>query len=193
MSMGRLVFNPSGRIFSDFSSLPPVGPVRGRASTDLAERWPFVRPPLPARPARWSWAGDLGDDPVLLSARLPQDAPDAPGRPQHCRDGPVSRRAAQPQAPRVAHNRLRRGPATLRGRPAPRRGHRQRPHGHTRPPGQGAQGPRHDARAAAADAPPRVLGGLPARAVPLPRAPVRPPGQPAHRPDGLRSRWRPRA
>ena len=57
----------------------------------------------------------------------------------------------------VAHDRLRRRAAALRGRPAPRRGHRQRPHGHPRPPGQGAQGPRRDALAAAPGGPPRVL------------------------------------
>ena len=54
----------------------------------------------------------------------------------------------------VAHDRLRRRVATLRGRPAPRRGHRQRPHGDPHPPGQGTQGPRRDALAAAADGPP---------------------------------------
>src|SRR5262249_17348125 len=48
-----------------------------------------------------------------------------------------------------------------------------------------AQGPRRDALAAAPGGPPRVLGDLPARAVPLPRTPARPAGQPTHRPDGL--------
>ena len=117
--------------------------------------------------------------------RLPQGAQEAPRRPQPGRDGTLPRRATEPQAPRLAHDRLRRRVAALRGRPAPRRGHRQRPHGHPRPPGQGAQGPRRDALAAAAGGPPRVLGDLPAPAVPLPGTPARPAGQPTHRPDGL--------
>src|SRR5271157_5856822 len=96
----------------------------------------------------------LGREWVVAEVARPKGAQDTPGRPQPGRDGPVSRRATEPQAPRVAHDRLRRRVATLRGRPAPRRGHRQRPHGDPHPPGQGTQGPRRDALAAAADGPP---------------------------------------
>ena len=81
---------------------------------------------------------------------------------------------AQPQAPRRAHDRLRRRVATLRGRHAPRRGHRQRPHGHPPAPGQGTQGPRRHALAATADHPPPVLEDPAARTVPLPRTQPRP-------------------
>src|SRR5262249_15603081 len=52
-------------------------------------------------------------------------------------------------------------------------------------PGQGPQDPRRDALPAPLGGPPRILGALPPQAVPLPRTPARPAGQPTYRPDGL--------
>ena len=99
---------------------------------------------------------------------------------------------AQPQAPRPAHDRLRRRIAALRGRRAPRRGHRQPPHGHPRPPGQGPQGSRRHALAAAPGHPPRVLEGQSARApTSSPAASPISRSAPGTRPDGLPAcRWR---
>src|SRR5262245_7158001 len=158
--------------------LVPASPGPGAAG--LLQR-PEAGPPGPQVPL----PRHPGQGVDRRKGRLPQGAEETPRRPQPGRDGPLPRRATEPQAPRLAHDRLRRWAAALRGRPPPRRGHRRRPHGHPRPPGQGAEGPRCDALAAAPGRPPRVLGDLPAQAVPLPRTRARPAGQPTHRPDGL--------
>ena len=147
----------------------PPGPGAARLLEHLQPDRRRAQVPLPASP----WAG-RGSCERIACPKQPKKLPVVLSQDEMAR---FLARHRRPQAPRHAHDRLRRRAAALRGRPAPRRGHRQPPHGHPRPPGQGAQGPRRDALAAAAGGPPRVLEGRPARAVPLPRTPARPAAQ----------------
>ena len=100
--------------------------------------------------------------------RLPQEAEEAPRRPEPRRGRAVLRGHPRPQAPRHPHDRLRRRAPRLGGRGPARRRHRQPADGHPRPPGQGPQGPLRHALAPVARDPPPVLEGGPPDPVPLP-------------------------
>ncbi len=172
------------------TSTPPPNALAPSTSAPTCSIWsrrgrsPGASTTRPAVPCSSSTAS-----PSARTASSPRSP--APRRPRRSRSSsasrrwPVPRRPAQPQAPRHAHDRLRRRVAPLRGRHPPRRGHRQCPHGHPRSTGQGAQGSRRDALAAAAGHPPRVLEDRTGRQPSSSPAPPRPAAHPPDGPDGL--------